>query len=229
MSRTAAAVLALGITLGARAPAPSADPPQNDAPPAAETPAQSAEPPAQNAPPSSRVVHVRDRHTELGALMLLAVLLLFAGFAVLVLVVVLAPDVTAALALEGRGSLPKRFFVGVANVLFLVILSKVTLDVLAVVIVPFLAVTLLLGLAVLSDEVGRRIQRVAGADWNRLTRMGAGWATLYLAGWFPVAGWFVVAPVTLGVAWGTAILWLLARRPAAPTAAAPPPAATPPP
>lgn len=162
------------------------------------------------------------------SIMLLALLLGLCSFAVLTLVIALAPERTAAIVASAPGSFLMRFLVGVANSAFVLVLIKASHNVLAIPIVPFLLVLFVMGLFVLSDEVGKRLQIVTGAEWNRLTRLGAGWTTLYLASWFPVLGWFVIAPVTALTAVGTMLLWLLTKRvPEAPVAAAP--ASTPPP
>ncbi len=223
MMRRGAWLLWLVLFLAGFTPGPAADPPPDGTPPVqAEGPApRDAEPAAPAMPPRNP----RDHDGEAIAIMMLGVLLLFSGFAVLVLVVVLAPDVTAMLAAEVKGSFFKRFFVGVANVLFLLAVVKITRNVAGIVIVPFLVILLLLGLVVLSDEVGRRVQHASGAEWNRIRRMAAGWTTLYLAAWFPFVGWFLVAPVATFTAVGTVMLWLLTKRarPAAPPA---PPAET---
>lgn len=201
-------LLLAGLT--AFAPAGLADPPgpgDADGEPVAEAPREAG---GSSRQPLHAVV--RDGNTEAISFMLLAVLLGFSAFAVLLLTAALAPEATATLIAQAPGSFPRRLLVGAANVLFIFVAIKISRNLLAIPMVPFLVVLFVLGLLVLCEEVGRRIERVAGREGNRLARMGAGWSVLYLAAWFPVIGWFVVAPVLALTAVGTTMLWLLTRR-----------------
>lgn len=159
----------------------------------------------------------------------IVLLCLLSGYCLLALAVAYFPDLTARLASDSSGSFLKRFLVGAANTAFLFILGKASGNTLFVFILPALALLFVAGLIALCDHVGRKLQLVADAEWNRLTRLGVGWTTLYFAGWFPFLGWFVLAPVIALTAIGTAILWLLRRRSAAAPAPSPAPAAPPPP
>lgn len=61
--------------------------------------------------------------------------------------------------------------------------------------------------------VGERVARLAGRELSELKKPMWGAVTLVLAGWFPLAGWLVVTPITFMLSLGAALLGFLRRAP----------------
>lgn len=59
--------------------------------------------------------------------------------------------------------------------------------------------------------VGERVARLAGREISELKKPMWGALALVLAGWFPLAGWLVVTPITFMLSLGAALLAFLRR------------------
>jgi hypothetical protein len=170
---------------------------------------------------------------HLAGFILAVTLALYAcGLALHLLVTFLAPGITQ----RGADSLQDRGFrallAGVAVDVVLVLLGVAASRVhpLAALALPLAALLVLGGVAVVAQDMGRRLFGLSGRSGSRLGRLSAGWAFCLLASAIPWLGWFAIGPVLLTMGMGGFVLALFSRAgETKPAAAAPPAPAVPPP
>jgi YHS domain-containing protein len=115
----------------------------------------------------------------------------------------LAPNAVARSSVATRDHPIRSFLVG-ATVLFVGGLAMaVTKGILGVVIAPVLTAALLIGLAGVSEHLGRNLWHLAGKEGNRVGHIAAGWGTFALVAVVPLVGWFGFLPYYAAVGVGS--------------------------
>lgn len=107
----------------------------------------------------------------------------------------------------------RAFFIGLANYLFLGLISLVLFDtgidvlgLVGLILVTFLAVVSVLGLTGLIRLTGERLAGLHSREFSSVKEIAWGAAALFLATLLPIVGWFLLAPVLLMVSFGAAVL-----------------------
>ncbi len=148
-----------------------------------------------------------------GSILAAAAALYACVLALLLLAVIQAPGITQRGTERIRGFPYRSLLAGVAAAVVLVLLAAVVHRVpfMAVLLIPILVVLVVGGIAVIVQDIGRRVFELGGRSGSRLGRISAGWAVCLLASAIPYLGWFVIGPLLLTLGAGAFVLSLFSR------------------
>lgn len=128
----------------------------------------------------------------------------------------LAPNAVARSSVATRDHPVRAFFIGAVVLSLGTIATVVTKGLLGIVIAPVLVSALLIGLAGVSEHLGRNLWHLAGKEGNRIGHIAAGWGTFSLVALVPLVGWFGFLPYYASVGVGSFFAGLVGgRRPEA--------------
>lgn len=115
----------------------------------------------------------------------------------------LAPNAVARSSVATRDHPVRAFFIGAVVLTLGSIATAVTKGALGIVVAPVLVSALLIGLAGVSEHLGRNLWHLAGKEGNRIGHIAAGWGTFSLVALVPLVGWFGFLPYYAAVGVGS--------------------------
>lgn len=163
--------------------------------------------------PAGEFLRVQHGFHLAGSILAVAAVVYACVLALLLLTVFQAPGITQRGSERVQSSPYRSLLAGAAAVVVVAFLGVLSQRV-GPVIVLFLPVFFMLmvgGIAVVAQDVGRRVFDLGGRSGSRLGRMAAGWAVCLLASSIPYLGWFVIGPILLTMGAGGFVLSLFSR------------------
>lgn len=128
----------------------------------------------------------------------------------------IAPNAVAKSSIVTRDHPVRSFVLGAVALTVGFVATFATKGVLGIVFIPLLTTALLIGLAGVSEHLGRNLWHLAGKEGNRVGHIAAGWTTFAFVSVVPLVGWFGFLPYYGAVAVGSFFSSMLGRsRPAA--------------
>lgn len=124
----------------------------------------------------------------------------------------LAPNAVARSSVATRDHPVRCFAIGTVVLLLGSIATVVTKGLLGVVVAPVVVSALLIGLAGVSEHLGRNVWHLAGKEGNRVGHILAGWGTFSLVALVPLVGWFGFLPYYGAVGVGSFFSGLIGSR-----------------
>lgn len=124
----------------------------------------------------------------------------------------LAPNAVARSSVATRDHPVRCFAIGTVVLLLGSIATVVTKGLLGVVVAPVVVSALLIGLAGVSEHLGRNVWHLAGKEGNRVGHLLAGWGTFSLVALVPLVGWFGFLPYYAAVGVGSFFAGLMGGR-----------------
>ena len=181
--------------------------------PAADTAPKSVEEPpdpAPNKPIENRewrsVLHSAGQVRE-AAVTVMVVLTTFCTIlslgALLIFTAGIAPNATARASSATRDHPLRSFFVGAAALLAGALATAATKGILGLLLLPIFTAAVLIGLAGVSEQIGRNLWHLTGKEGHRVGHLTAGWAVFSLVSIFPFIGWFGFFPYYAAVGVGS--------------------------
>ncbi len=115
----------------------------------------------------------------------------------------LAPNAVARSSVATRDHPIRAFLIGTVVLVLGSLATVVTKGLLGIVVAPVLVSALLIGLAGVSEHLGRNLWHLAGKEGNRIGHIAAGWGTFSLVALVPLVGWFGFLPYYAAVGVGS--------------------------
>jgi hypothetical protein len=216
-------LLPLLLVMSAVAGAEDAPPESREAPEAAD-----AAPPAEPAPPAEEAkrfpdrrdaawtaVNAQHRVREAAALfvgVVTAFVTILCLGALLLFTSAVAPQATARASVAVRDHPIRSFGVGIATIGVGTLLAALTAGVAGILLLPVFTAALFIGLAGVSEHIGRNVTHLAGKEGNRVGHLAAGWSVFSLVSLCPFIGWFGFFPYYTGAAVGAFFTTILGGR-----------------
>ncbi|MCE9584865.1 MAG: hypothetical protein K8T20_20435 [Planctomycetes bacterium] len=114
----------------------------------------------------------------------------------------IAPNAVARTSVVTRDHPIRSFVVGAVALAFGSMFTIATKGVLGIIFAPVLTSALLIGLAGVSEHLGRNLCHLSGKEGNRIGHIAAGWTTFSLVSVVPLVGWFGFFPYYCAVGVG---------------------------
>jgi hypothetical protein len=137
------------------------------------------------------------------------------GLALVLVVSSWWPNASKKISSQLDGKRPLCFLVGLLNVLFLFALTAVTKGKLGVIALPVFTILFVLGIAAVSEDLGRRFHRMAGVEGSRFGWFLSGWLLTFFTSVIPFLGWFIIAPYFVFLGCGSVVVALFTKAHAA--------------
>lgn len=115
----------------------------------------------------------------------------------------LAPNAVARSSVATRDHPVRCFAIGAVVLVLGGLATAMTKGLLGIVVAPVATAALLIGLAGVSEHLGRNLWHLAGKEGNRVGHIAAGWGTFALVAVVPLVGWFGFLPYYASVAVGS--------------------------
>jgi hypothetical protein len=139
------------------------------------------------------------------------------GLALVLVVSSWWPNALKKISAQLDGKKPLCFLVGLLNVLFLIaltaVLAKPTKGRIVIVTLPMFTILFVLGIAAVSQDLGRKFHRMAGVEGSRFGWLLSGWLLTFFTSVIPFLGWFVIAPYFVSIGCGSVIVALFTKSP----------------
>ncbi|MEK7468181.1 MAG: hypothetical protein AAB074_12275 [Planctomycetota bacterium] len=115
----------------------------------------------------------------------------------------LAPNAVARSSVATRDHPVRCFAIGAVVLVLGGLATALTKGLLGIVVAPVLTAALLIGLAGVSEHLGRNLWHLAGKEGNRVGHIAAGWGSFALVAVVPLVGWFGFLPYYASVGVGS--------------------------
>ncbi|KAF0242919.1 MAG: hypothetical protein FD180_3674 [Planctomycetota bacterium] len=115
----------------------------------------------------------------------------------------LAPNAVARSSVATRDHPIRSFAIGAVVLVLGGLATALTKGILGIVVAPVVTAALFIGLAGVSEHLGRNLWHLAGKEGNRVGHIAAGWGTFALVAVVPLVGWFGFLPYYAAVGVGS--------------------------
>jgi hypothetical protein len=126
-----------------------------------------------------------------------------------------APNAVARASMATRDHPIRSFAIGAATIAVALVATVATRGILGILTLPFFTVAYFVGLAGVSEHIGRNLSHLAGKEGHRVGHLAAGWSVFALVSCVPLIGWFGLFPYYSAIGVGAFFAAILGGRPKA--------------